>query len=523
MNYQMVIQIIKNSYKIIEKLKVSDVDYQFKLYKQVKIIDSTFYEMLISNFTIKKEIINDSINLIISESIKIEPKNTSLFIYHKILKTYYQYLNEADNNNNSNNNYIYSLVIIESFLNHLNIILSSSSSSSKSILSYYHFYSIINKLLQILNVMTTTTTITVPNDTTPISIHKYEIINILNNNIDSINKLIKESLNNEFYNNNNIENTDNCEYSSFSILNKILKIFIEIFEMIENENNLFQQKQNEILILNTFLNNLILLVSSNEILIKIINFDNDIINNLEDQLNIPILFTDSKSGASILLSKIYKILLQLLNLLLEFDINNNLFNLIEQSFFKNNNNNNNNNNKNNINQDIINKLGYIFFNQDDIAIDIMFLLLLLYNKFNNNNNNNFNNNNYFKNYLYEKIKYYLNPDSVFYFFIKNICHYDHLLIIDMLISNETKFLNYFLKYLKFGGGGSGSGSGGGKTSNTHLLGGGGHNEENDENKIRFKECLSALRNSIMISMSNDSFPYNPRLLLSRLELLIKNQ
>ncbi|EGC34282.1 hypothetical protein DICPUDRAFT_79929, partial [Dictyostelium purpureum] len=396
--------------------------------------------------------------------------------------------NSSNNNDQLDPNNIEKLVYI--FFNNFKEIIN----KKESIFNNYYFYCIIHKFIKLTNIIKN------QNNSNFID----EIIEILNNNNESISSLLVKSLSLELDNNSTKNFTDN-NFSSYSVLNKNLKLILSVLKYYNNggyrNENIYK-----------FIKNYIILCNNNQIIKKILNFDinSQILNNLD----IPSLFVKSKTGQSIIICKIYIIVLEIIKFILLNYNNNSLSSIFSIQNNNNSDNNNNNNNKFNDSNEIIYKFGYLFINQDDIAIETINSLLTVYNevsniKDNSNSDGNIDSNNNYKiinnNLILLKNLFVnsFNPHNIFCFFIKEICFYDHLIIIDMLISNETTFLNYFLNYLKL-------------TSTLSTADIFSHREDKEE----FISCLSLLYNSIETSNNNNIFPYNPKILLLKLEMYL---
>jgi len=106
------------------------------------------------------------------------------------------------------------------------------------------------------------------------------------------------------------------------------------------------------------------------------------------------------------------------------------------------------------------------------------------------------------------------PHRMFICFLKHI-GFDHLVLIDFLISNETNFVEYLLQYLRFVIQGQ-------KHADCDDAGFKQHCPAVDpEGKIQLQSCLSDLASTIERMTHKGLFPYNAAPLVSRLRQFLE--
>ncbi|KYQ90096.1 hypothetical protein DLAC_08681 [Tieghemostelium lacteum] len=257
-------------------------------------------------------------------------------------------------------------------------------------------------------------------------------------------------LNHQFRN--NVLSSDTMDIS-YNILKKILKIYILVVNILISVNNDDLSTQ--------FLDHLMSFKST----VTSIDYFT-----LVDSIHIPSLLLHSKSGNSIILSLLFKLVLESSYLqILQFS-DYTLYNELQIKVSQ---------------QDYIEDLFNLYLDQDDLLIESMLTLLLIYKLQSP------------KQQQQVSSTILFNPHSLFRYFIENVCYYDHLMLLEFLISNETSFLEYLLQYLNL------------------II-----EEEypiyNGDVNMQLYSCLQKLELTIQKSSDNNNFPYNPSLLLKRM-------
>jgi len=143
----------------------------------------------------------------------------------------------------------------------------------------------------------------------------------------------------------------------------------------------------------------------------------------------------------------------------------------------------------------------LFTDQDDILIDAMNHLLSVYEALDSESKTAV----YFtkKFPVVHFLKEKLFPPKVFADFLE-IVHFDHSVLLDFLISDETNFLSCLLNYLHFEIG---------RLSNSNNLLGSSYEEDSD---LAVQMCLQKLRETIQKLQTKNLFPYNIQPLVKRL-------
>lgn len=150
----------------------------------------------------------------------------------------------------------------------------------------------------------------------------------------------------------------------------------------------------------------------------------------------------------------------------------------------------------------------LFSDCDNQLITLLHSLLILYN-----NTANITSTSILPYSIHHALTTTLTPHSLFTTFITSLT-FDASILVDLLISNETEFLAYFLGFLRFIGGNNTRGAGGGRSCT------GGCGSFLTENQVVLS-VLVELRRSVGMLHRQGLFPYSPEALLRRLDLVFK--